>query len=125
MSTNQPDVQVTPEGFVLLSRTKLFKIRFTHLATGIDSESIHQLGRQGLLNGFTEWISESEPVISIGWDWSHILNKDCSRIFRTCVIRSNIKLKEFDSNIDEPASKELTCNLAWQLEVRFFSQSPN
>ena len=65
-------MQVSPDGLVRLSIDELLSMSISHLISGLDAEQgAHNAmcGQQTSISGYTEWVSNSTPAISIGWDW--------------------------------------------------------
>ena len=63
---------VTPldDGFVRLTLDAVLSVPFRHLLSGLDEESGRgPCGSATTICGYTEWVSASEPSISVGWDW--------------------------------------------------------
>ena len=65
-----------------------------HLLTVLDEESGDpaQCGRTAAICGYTEWVSDTAPAISIGWDWQLDLRHGQVRCRRAGEPRSNIML---------------------------------
>ncbi len=65
-------MRLTENGLVLIDATGLMQITFKHLVTSLDddqSDSQFDCGRVANLTGYTEWLSENHPYLTIGWDW--------------------------------------------------------
>ncbi len=68
-------VVLFPDGTVRLDRSTLFGIRFKHILSGLYEESVTNKVGMGTgatiarLEGYTEWVSEMRPLITLGWDW--------------------------------------------------------
>ena len=64
-----------PDGTVHLDRSTLLETRFRHIVSGLYEESVANEVGMGTgaiaarLEGFTEWVSETCPRITLGWDW--------------------------------------------------------
>ncbi len=60
------------DGYVRLDCNALQEIELIHLVSGLDDDpgTVLQCGSGvSAISGFTEWISTTPPVLSIGWDW--------------------------------------------------------
>lgn len=64
------------DGLLRLSIDELLSLPIHHLVSGVDTEfsgsappAIRECGRETVISGYTEWVSLSSPVVSIGWDW--------------------------------------------------------
>jgi hypothetical protein len=58
-------------GLVRLSLDEVLSAVLVHLASGLDEDGPAH-GRRDhatCLSGYTEWVSRSTPVITLGWDW--------------------------------------------------------
>lgn len=88
-------MQTSTTGLVYLSYDSLIHMPLKHLISGVDAvdqTATSACGRQTELTGFTEWISHTNPAITLGWDWC-IEYKDgrtCCR--RLGTPRSNVML---------------------------------
>jgi hypothetical protein len=68
------DLTVSEDGYVRLTRTRLRRLALAHVLSGLDLEEDEPHRRSGgacatAITGFTEWVSQSEPPLSIGWYW--------------------------------------------------------
>ncbi len=82
-------------GLIHLTYQELTLIKFNHLLSGVDTELISpedDCGRPTELSGFTEWTSETEPIITIGWDWSVKYKDGFMYLERVGQPRSNLML---------------------------------
>jgi hypothetical protein len=62
------------DGYMRCTIPELHALKLIHLHTAIDEDDIDLPDRtQGclpaLIHGYTEWISDTEPTVSLGWDW--------------------------------------------------------
>lgn len=65
-------LMVSEDGRIRLSFAELISIRFTHLISGLDegcAEAASGDVSPTTICGYTEWISDCDPRLSIGWDW--------------------------------------------------------
>ncbi len=63
---------ISKDGYIRLSFQELQKVRFHHLMSGLDETNTNHasLGAtQAAITGYTEWLSDTTPSITIGWDW--------------------------------------------------------
>lgn len=67
-----PIIVISPDSYIRLTFEELRQISLVHLISGID-EDTPVLLQKGVsfseITGYTEWVSNTEPAISIGWDW--------------------------------------------------------
>jgi hypothetical protein len=65
-------IAISPDSYIRLTVETLRKITFVHLVSGLDDDEPALLRKGAIfteITGYTEWISETTPAISIGWDW--------------------------------------------------------
>ena len=65
---------VAEDGYVRLTRARLRRLALAHVLSGLDLEAQAPHRRTvgacaTAVSGFTEWVSQSEPALSIGWYW--------------------------------------------------------
>lgn len=85
---------ISEDGHIRLRLAELRAVRLLHLISGLD-EDIPELDSGGALpttiSGYTEWVSNTTPVISIGWDWQMA---DSTQPCRIGEPRSNLILQD-------------------------------
>ncbi|MDE2324410.1 MAG: DUF4902 domain-containing protein [Betaproteobacteria bacterium] len=64
---------LSDDGLVRLTLESLRTIRFTHLLSGLDEHDGPPPSFEGAsldpISGYTEWVTTTSPVITLGWDW--------------------------------------------------------
>ncbi len=68
-----PNIAVSPDSYIRLTFEAFRKITLVHLISGLDedkSELLQEGAMSTEITGYTEWISEITPIISVGWDWT-------------------------------------------------------
>ncbi len=64
---------LSDDGFVRLTMRRLWTVSFVHLLSGLDEHDELARSFEGacldLISGYTEWVSTTSPVITLGWDW--------------------------------------------------------
>jgi len=88
-------MQLSPDGYVRLTLEQFQSIVLRHLWSGLDPEdpaSLHEGAIQTRITGYTEWISETVPAITLGWDWQLLELSGCARYLRVGFPKSNIML---------------------------------
>jgi Domain of unknown function (DUF4902) len=86
----------SPDGYIRLSLTKLSMLPFIHLASDNDLDFLAELKEQTVpakAAGFSEWKSDTNPAISIGWGW-FIHNKSDHIYLAPDGVRSNVMLTD-------------------------------
>lgn len=66
-----------------------------HLWSGLDPEdspSLHTGAIETRITGYTEWVSETTPVLSLGWEWQLRWAADHVHYLRVGSCRANIML---------------------------------
>jgi len=89
------DLKKLDEGCVSLRLDSLLSTPLVHLVSGLDEEERVDLkrdGKQTTISGYTEWVSASEPTISLGWDWHLNPLRGAPWCVRSSLPRSNIRL---------------------------------
>jgi hypothetical protein len=70
--TDMSILTVAPDGYICLTFEEFRKISLMHLISGLDEDKTVLLQEGATfteITGYTEWISDTTPAISIGWDW--------------------------------------------------------
>lgn len=92
LSTNT--YSISDDGHIRLSLPELRAVHLQHLISGLDEDVPDTLSDSALpttISGYTEWVSDTVPVISIGWDWQMF---DSSWPVRVGEPRSNLILQD-------------------------------
>lgn len=117
---------VSPDGFVRLPLCELMSLRLTHHLSGLDDDLSPVLvegGVQVSISGYTEWLSRTSPVVTVGWDWRLHADPGGLRYVRDGAPRSNVMLIDATSGADlGDAATEIGIIVwmdqsAWQNEV--------
>lgn len=88
---------VSMDGYIRLSFAELQGVHLIHLISGLDEDSPAELSGGAILlaiTGYTEWVSNTLPAITIGWDWQMEVVHDHVRLCRISEPRSNIMLQD-------------------------------
>ena len=64
-------LNVSDDGYLRIKKNTLQTIELVHLMSGLTSCEMYDLNESSTttINGYTEWISNTSPVISLSWDW--------------------------------------------------------
>lgn len=85
---------LSPDGYIRLRMANLHRLRFIHLFSESDTGFLQELKSQTVpasSAGFSEWRSESDPSVSVGWGW--FIHHDSRRLLLAPDgIRSNVML---------------------------------
>lgn len=82
-------------GYIYLTVDELCAGALVHLISGIDQDCrIAGAGAVATaITGYTEWVSEDGPVLTIGWDWQMTADGDQVRLKRISPPSSNVMLQ--------------------------------
>ncbi len=71
MQVQTNPVAAAPCGLIRLSLAQLRNLPLCHLVTGLDegSPGREQCGNAWALSGYTEWITQGDNPVTLGWDW--------------------------------------------------------
>jgi hypothetical protein len=100
---------ISSDGYVRLSMQQLQATQFTHLISGMDEDSPMPVSSGALataITGYTEWISEGNPALTVGWDWQLGAIIPGTTLRRVSEPRSNILLLDAASADHTPAASE-------------------
>lgn len=86
-------MEISSQGLVRLTYEALSALHLNHLLSGVDTDcSDDACGRPTELTGFTEWITQTSPAITIGWDWRIAFKNGQGCYERLGQPRSNVML---------------------------------
>ncbi|MBU2849948.1 DUF4902 domain-containing protein [Acidithiobacillus ferrivorans] len=88
-------LRLSPDGHVRLALERFQTIVLLHLWSGLDPEdsaSLHEGAIQTHITGYTEWVSESTPILTLGWDWQLQGSSGRARYLRMGSPRTNVML---------------------------------
>lgn len=98
------DLMVTPtmlmvseDGYIRLSFHELQRVQLHHLLSGLyetEANPPFQGVTQAIIAGYTEWLSDTSPKITIGWDWQMEFVDRRTRLNRVGMLHSNIMLQD-------------------------------
>lgn len=84
---------MSSDGFLRLKTQDLGCIPLQHLISNVDDEPTDGhpcCGAATTLSGYTEWVSPTEPALSIGWDWEWRVQPGTAHMVRLGLPRTNI-----------------------------------
>lgn len=119
---------VDHDGYIRLSIPELYSLSFEHLVSGLDEEQVFALNtNQTAITGYTEWISQSHPTVSIGWDWSLGALPHPTLPRRMGYPRSNLMLIDtegcdYNDALNEALLMQWIDQLVWQETVSLTTQ---
>lgn len=65
-------MMLSHDGYIRLSFVNLASLSFLHIVSALDEELTTELLLRAVpasVAGYTEWISQTDPCITLGWDW--------------------------------------------------------
>jgi hypothetical protein len=87
---------IAADGYIRLTFDEFRRIELVHLISGLDEDAYEQPldgAIQTDITGYTEWVSNTTPAISIGWDWMIKITPNAKSIYqRSSEPRSNVML---------------------------------
>lgn len=113
------------DGCIRLTLADLRQQVFTHLLSGLDEYCVPAGAGHATptaITGYTEWVGERSPVISLGWDWLFDVSAPRRALRRLGAPRSNLLLLDPDRADLSEAHSELQLEafvdaLLWQATV--------
>ncbi len=88
------------DGYVKLRLRNFRGIRMEHFVSGLEEETTGEPRLEGAslstIEGYTEWVSGSTPVISLGWDWFLDPMRVPPMQVRESSLRTNVMLLDND-----------------------------
>lgn len=88
-------MRVSTDGLVRLTLEELLSLPICHLVSGVDADdsSTHaSCGSPTTISGFTEWISRTDPAVTLGWDWRLVSKSGAPFWTRLGAPRTNVLL---------------------------------
>lgn len=88
-------MRLSPDGYVRLTQEEFWATPLIHLISGLDIDE-RPLNNEETshthISGYTEWVSQTVPVITLGWDWRVEGAPGQIHYLRTELPRSNVML---------------------------------
>lgn len=118
-----PDLSLSADGYVRLSWSELQQISMQHLCSGLD-EAHASVSHEGAcvteISGYTEWVSLTNPVLSVGWGWRIGL---INQVVMQGLSYSNIMLfdqhnQDYGSDKSQRLLAEWILTLDWQEKTK-------
>lgn len=88
-------IVLSEDGYVRLSFAEIQSVPLVHRISGLDEPTRPADSTGGLqtsITGYTEWVSTTDPVITLGWDWQMEAAHHTVSLRRTSDPRSNVML---------------------------------
>jgi Domain of unknown function (DUF4902) len=125
-----PRLAVSADGYVRLTLATFHTIRLVHLLSELDPDDVaHSASPTGAsaatVVGFTEWVSETFPALSVGWNWCLVTGNTTPRYERVGEVRSNIMLvdangRDYGAVGTDVLLRDVIDALGWQDQVSHY-----
>lgn len=110
---------ISIDGLIHLTRAELHSIPLHHLLSGLDEHSppsSHTAASPTQITGYTEWVSHTQPTLSLGWDWQLGDGTHPQRITRISPVHSNIIMLDDTAHTDTLSDSSPLQSEAWLAE---------
>jgi len=116
---------ISADGYIRLTAAEFRTMNFSHLISGLDEDGPpfpEESAASTAISGYTEWLSDGEPKLSVGWDWVMDVSAGKVRFNRVGEPRSNCMLIDAEQRdlgyvASNVALGHLVDALPWQEEV--------
>lgn len=124
-SARVPMIILSEDGYVRLTLETFSVTPLVHLVSGLDEDSPIPSQEGGILariSGYTEWVSATMPIITLGWDWWLDVSQGQTAYVRLGAPRCNVMLVDAMQRDLGPAMTSMLLEtaidaLAWHEEV--------
>ncbi len=121
-----PIITLSADGYVRLTLETFFVTPLVHLVSGLDEDSpvpSREGGSLARISGYTEWVSASTPIITLGWDWWLDVSRGHPLYVRLDTPRCNVMLvddmqRDLGSAQTSVLLEAAIDELAWREEVQ-------
>jgi len=118
-------ITLSGDSYIRLALETFLATPLVHLLSGLDDDKpiIPQEGaRLARVSGYTEWLSTTAPIITLGWDWELDVSQGQPLYVRLGSPRSNIMLVDAMAHDLGPTKTSMLLEtaidaLAWQKET--------
>ena len=86
---------ISSDGYIRLSSDELGDLPLHHLITGLDEGELPPASDSqlsGNITGYTEWLSDGAPAVTVGWDWQMLSLHEAIGLQLVDLPRSNVML---------------------------------
>ena len=119
-------MKLTDDGLVLISISELMQVSFRELLMEMDEDcgdSSTNCGRICAITGHTEWLSDTTPRLTVGWDWIVEKRDQVPTTWRLglprtniCIIGEDSRPMEWNASL-ESLGKLVDATLPWHKTV--------
>ncbi|MDD4914190.1 MAG: DUF4902 domain-containing protein [Methylococcales bacterium] len=127
--TDPSSLKVASDGYIRLTFEEFRRIDLVHLISGLDEDGHEQVldaAIQTNITGYTEWVSNTMPAISIGWDWTIKITQGFGGVYiRVAEPRGNVMLvdshgQDFGPGKSATLIETVIDEIAWQNVVKSY-----
>jgi len=116
---------LSEDGYVRMTFEAFQQTELVHLFSGMDEDrpSANGIGANlSAITGYTEWISNSVPAITIGWDWKLAGGQGTASLIHAGIPGSNLMfLDQHNHDLGPERTRQLLVNwldiFRWQSET--------
>ena len=117
---------LSKDGYLRMTFVAFKNIPLVHLLSGLDEDHLGSRQSQADacdISGYTEWISPTTPVVTIGWDWRVEVSRGRPRYVLAGFPRSNIMFQDAERRDLGPVRtitllKAAVDAMCWQEETK-------
>ena len=113
------------DGYMRLTLDEVLSVQFEHLVSGLDEdgEVAVPCGAPTTISGYTEWVGQTDPPLTVGWDWVVEPGRGNAQWRRVGLPRTNVLLVDcssgdFDWHISLEVLGTVVDTLAWQDQTK-------
>jgi len=113
------------DGYVRMTFEAFRQTEISHWLSGIDDDRPSTSGTgasYSAITGYTEWVSNSVPTITIGWDWKLICESGTASLIHAGIPGSNLMfLDQHNHDLGPERTRQLLVSwldiFSWQSET--------
>lgn len=90
-----PMITLSDDSYIRLTLENFLAIPLVHLLSGLDDDRSILIKQESChlnISGYTEWVSNTMPAITLGWDWGLEVSQGQPLYVMLGIARSNIML---------------------------------
>lgn len=104
-----PMITLSHDGYIRLTPECFVQARLVHLHSGVDEDRPLASAEDAALSsitGYTEWVSATQPAITVGWDWQMTARDGQIQLIPLDYPRSNLMFVDKHGNDLGPSATE-------------------
>jgi hypothetical protein len=119
LTDSDPKLPLMDNGYIRLTKKYFQALKLQHLVSALyvtSKKSTIKVDTIDQIEGFTEWVSDTQPAVSLGWDWILDTNQNPPLYRRWGLPYSNIMLTDnLKADLDQVESERLIISAIDQL----------